>query len=209
MNTPQPPIDDELFYEAVAATAELSGSKLSAKAAQMLAADLAGFPREQIMAALRRCRREGVKRLTVSEVIGRIDDGRPAPDEAWTMLPKDAAGSVVWCEEMQSAERMAMALIERGDWRGAYVVFKEGYARIVEDARNAGVAPVWSLRQGSDADALERALRTGIAHGRVTAAFAKSVCPHIGMKSVPIYPLAMGIVPLHAATPETDDDEDD
>ena len=167
--------DDEHFAAAVSATAELSGTRLSATAVALLTSDLIGFPRQQILAALRRCRREGVKRLTVAEVIGRIDDGRPAPDEAWAMLPKDAAGSVVWCEEMASALAMAQGLVDAGDWMAAKVVFKDSYERIAAQARAAGVAPHWTLRQGTDADALERALLTAIAHGRVTSAYARAV----------------------------------
>lgn len=202
------PLDDEHFLAAVRATAELTPAKLSASAVLMLASDLADLPREQVLAALRRCRREGVKRLTVADVVGRIDDGRPAPEEAWTMLPKDGRGSVVWCEEMAAAEALAQDLMDRGDWLVARVVFKEGYARIAEEARAAGVAPVWTLRQGGDADALERALLTGIAHGRVTSSFARAICPNIGMKSVPIYPLALGVLPLAGPEPEEEPEDD-
>lgn len=197
--------EDDHFLAAVRATAELTPAKLSATAIAMLAKDLADLPREQVLAALRRCRREGVKRLTMMDVVARIDDGRPAPDEAWTMLPKDATGSVVWCEEMAQAEAMAQGLMDAADWMTARVVFKEGYARLAEEARAAGVAPVWTLRQGTDADALERALLTGIAHGRVTSSFARSLCPNLGMKSVPIYPLAGSGVVVMAE--EAEDEE--
>lgn len=198
---------DEDFRSTVAATAALSGSKLSATAIGMLAQDLEDFPREQVLAALRRCRREGVKRLTVSEVIGRIDDGRPAPDEAWTMLPKDDDGSVVWCEEMAAALVLAQGLLDAGDLLAARVVFKEGYARLADEARAAGVAPVWTLRRGGNPDGLERALLTGIAHGRVSSRFALALCPMLGMKSVPIYPLAMGLVQMVQQDEEEETDE--
>jgi hypothetical protein len=201
--------NEDHFLAVVRATADLTPAKLSATAVAMLAADLADYPREQVLAALRRCRREGVKRLTLADVISRIDDGRPAPDEAWAMLPKDATGSVVWCEEMAQALRQAQGLIDAGDWMAARVVFKEGYARIAEVARGAGVAPVWTLRQGSDPDALQRALLTGIAHGRVTSRFAMALCPELGMKSIPIYPLSMGMVPmLHEQTTEAEETDE-
>ena len=87
------PVDEHLIL-LVKTTAELATqAKLSTAAAELLAQDLADLPREQVLAALRRCRRDGLKRLTVAAVISRLDDGRPAPDEAWTMLPKDARGS--------------------------------------------------------------------------------------------------------------------
>ena len=197
--------EDELFYQAVSATAELSGSKLSATAVQMLTQDLLHFPRQQVMAALRRCRREGVKRLTVKDVIGRIDDGRPAPDEAWGMLPKDERGSVVWCQEMAQALELAQQLINEADWMAARVVFKEGYARFVEVSRAAGIAPMWTLNQGHDDDALERALLTAITHGRTSSAVAKEILPRLGMKSIPIYPLSTADP---SVKPEQEDDDE-
>ena len=120
------------------------------------------------------------------------------------MLPKDSSGSVVWCQEMASARALAQGLIDRGDWMAAKVIFKDGYARIVEEVRAAGVAPVWTLLQGVDDDSLERALLTGIAHGRVTSGFALAIRPSLGMKSLPIYPMVMGAM-LMATTEEEED----
>ena len=75
--------------EAIAVTAELTGTVLSKVAAQVMAEDLARYPEAQVMGALTRCRRELKGRLTIADVISRLDDGRPGVEEAWAMLPKD------------------------------------------------------------------------------------------------------------------------
>jgi hypothetical protein len=63
--------------EAVAVTLELTGTTLSEVAARMMADDLARYPEQQVMGALTRCRRELKGRLTIADVISRLDDGRP------------------------------------------------------------------------------------------------------------------------------------
>ena len=80
-------LDNELA-EALAVTAELTGTELSVAAAKVMATDLAAYPRQQVLGALARCRRELKTRLTMAAVIERLDDGRPGAEEAWAMIPK-------------------------------------------------------------------------------------------------------------------------
>ena len=91
------------ILQAIAVTAELTGTQLSEPAARVFAGDLAAYPEAQVLGALTRCRKEVRGRLTLQDVIGRLDDGRPGAEEAWAMLPKDEAASCVWTDEMCSA----------------------------------------------------------------------------------------------------------
>src|SRR5438132_5158372 len=83
------------LVEGIAVTAEICGQALSPVAAEMLAGDLSDFDEAVILAALARCRIELQGPLKISEILARIDDGRPGADEAWAMMPKSELASVV------------------------------------------------------------------------------------------------------------------
>ena len=86
------PRDDAVeLLQALAVTAELTGTELSEPAARVMANDLAAYPVQQVLGALTRCRRELKGRLTVAAILERLDDGRPGPNEAWAMIPQDEA----------------------------------------------------------------------------------------------------------------------
>ena len=101
------------LLEALAVTAELTGTELSEAAARAMVADLQAYPAQQVLVALTRCRRELKGRLTIAAVLERLDDGRPGPNEAWAMIPQDEAGSVVWTQEMAEAFEQVFAGLRR------------------------------------------------------------------------------------------------
>ena len=105
----------ESLLQAIAVTAELTATQLSQSAARVMAQDLARYPEAQVLEALTRCRRELKGRMTIADVLTRIDDGRPDPEEAWAMLPKDEGSSVVWTEEMAQAFGIAYPLMRSGE----------------------------------------------------------------------------------------------
>src|SRR5262245_18509616 len=102
-----------------------------------MAEELAHFPEGQVHGALRRCRRE-CSRLTLAVVLERIDDGRPLVEEAFAMLPRTEAESVVWTEEMRQAFGSARALFAARDHVAARMAFKERYVQLVQRARDQG-----------------------------------------------------------------------
>src|ERR1043165_278765 len=121
-----------LLLKAIAVTAELTGTTMSEAAASVMAEDLTRYPENQVLVALTRCRRELRGRLTIADVIQRLDDGRPGPEEAWAMIPQDEAPSVVWTQEMASAFGIALPLMD--DPVAARMAFKEAYAKAVAKA---------------------------------------------------------------------------
>lgn len=159
------------------ATAELMGADLSKAAAAVLVEDLAEFPYDQVVAALRRCRREAKGRLTVEAVLSRIDDGRPGPEEAWTMLPADEHQSVVWNEEIARAYGAVHALVAEDRLIEARMAFKEIYARLLSEARSDGRPPRWVLSPGRDPEGRKEAVRTALERGRLTQERALELLP--------------------------------
>lgn len=138
------------ILEALAVTAELTNTQLSGPAAKVMAMDLSGYPENQVLGALTRCRKELKGRLTVADVITRLDDGRPGPEEAWAMLPFDEAQTVVWTEEMAGAWGVALPLLEDGDRIAARMAFLESYRTRVQRARDSGTAVKWNVSLGHD-----------------------------------------------------------
>ena len=151
----------------IAATAELCGAPLSKPALAMLSTDLGAYPEQLVGAALRRCRMEHRGRLTAEAVISRIDDGRPGPEEAWAMIPRDEHGSVVWTDEMAAAYGIAAGLIAQGEPIAARMAFLEHYRAAVAKARLGAVQPRWTPSLGWDARGREQALQEAADKGRL------------------------------------------
>lgn len=155
------------LQDTLAATAELCGAPLSVPALALLALDLDTYPEPAIRAALRRCRMEHRGRLTAEAVISRIDDGRPGPEEAWAMIPRDESGSVVWTDEMAAAYGIAAQLLAQEEPIAARMAFLEHYRAAVAKARLDGVPARWRPSLGRDPRDRERALAEAADKGRI------------------------------------------
>lgn len=162
------------LIQAVAVTAELCGRVFSEAAARVFVDDLKGYDEAAVIAALRRCRREVRGVLTVQDVVSRIDDGRPGPDEAWAMIPQDEAQSVVWSEEMAHAWGIAMNADDRVSQRMA---FREAYIAAVSRARDQGVKPRWTASLGHSREGRERAIVEAVDKGRISMDDACALIP--------------------------------
>ena len=167
------------LIKAVAVTAELCGRVFSEAAAAVFVSDLDGFEERAVMRALSRCRKEVRGILTVADVITRLDDGRPGPEEAWSLMPMTERQSVVWTEEMSRAFGVALPLIDDGDMVAARMAFKETYIRLVADARDARVPVKWSPSLGDDKRAAEHVLKQAVDAGRLTYEHAREVMPSL------------------------------
>jgi len=165
------------LIKAIAVTAELCGRVFTPEAAAVFVDDLEGFDQPAILSALRRCRREVRGVLTVQDVVSRIDDGRPGPEEAWAALPKDEATSAVWSEEMREAFGVALPLLEQGEKVAARMAFKEAYVALVNAARDARIAPNWTVTLGQDPKGRDVVLREAVDRGRLTLLQARRYSP--------------------------------
>ncbi|MEW4338472.1 hypothetical protein [Chromobacterium vaccinii] len=168
------------ILEAVAVTAELTGTELSAAAQAVMVRDLLGYPKESVLRALSRCRRELTGRLTLAAILDRLDDGRPGADEAWGVVARalgDESETVVWTEEMASAAAPARELMMLGDKIGARMAFRDAYERIVSDARGERRSVSWRVSAGNDADRRASAIVRAVELGRLPAGQAQALLP--------------------------------
>lgn len=170
--------------KAVAVTAELTGTNLSETAIQVLLDDLARYPEHQVLGALSRCRRELKGRLTIADILSRLDDGRPGVEEAWAMAPKSEAETVVWTEEMSQAMAAASDLLESGDSIGARMAFKEVYQKLCQQARDRCIPVSWSASLGWDVAGRESALTAAVIAGRLTTDQAKIYIPEVDLQKL-------------------------
>ena len=177
------------LLEAVAVTAELCGRTFSEGAARVFVSDLAGFPESAVIKALGKCRREVRGLLTVQDVVSRIDDGRPGPEEAWALMPFDESQSVVWSDEMARAFAVAGPLLASGDKVAARMAFKEAYARMVAEARDAGRRVVWTPSLGHDERGRAAALQAAASAGRINYEHAAELAPELPAPSAQILQL--------------------
>lgn len=174
----------EALLDAIAVTAELTGTQLSKPAARVMAADLSRYPEQQVIVALTRCRRELKGRLTINDVVTRLDDGRPGVEEAWAMLPKDERATVVWTAEMAAANGVVGPLIAEGDLIAARMAFKETYVAAVQRARDAGVPVKWEPCLGHDPYGREGPLLAAAKEGKLTASHVAGLLPYRDLSGV-------------------------
>lgn len=186
------------LIQAIAATAELCGAKLSEAAAMMLVNDLSEYPEHQVLAALVRVRKTG-KRFSLGAVIEAIDqnDGRPGADEAWAMLPFDEDTTVVWTSEMRKAWGFAAPLWDMGDKFGARRAFVEAYEKEAEKAREQRATLFWEVSLGLDPNGREAPLRAAVERGLIPSDRLPALLPAPDMTKSPIAALAFN----GAATP--------
>lgn len=166
----------EDLLDALAVTLELTGSEISKSAAKVLLNDLEGYPEDEIIQALQQIRFDGV-RVTVSNIVMRLQDGRPSVEEAWAMLPHDEYSSQAITEEMGRCMGLAYALIRQGDMIGARMAFKEKYIKILNGARMERKPVKWFMSLGYDRSTHEGALVDAANKNRITVLHALSLMP--------------------------------
>ena len=168
----------ERLIKAVVATAEVMGAELTESGAEMMCADLSEYPEPAVLAALAKCRRETRGRLTLADVIARIEDGRPGPEEAWAMIPRSESETVVWTDEMVQAWAAASPLLAIGDDVAARMAFKETYLRLIVKARATRKPVHWQMSLGHDTSGREPAIRRATEQGLISVDQAQTLLPH-------------------------------
>ena len=157
----------ETLLAALIATIEACGATWSDPTISLVLRDLARHPEGVIIDALERCRRELRFKLTLADIIDRIDDGRPAPDEAWAQVSAalDERRTVVATDEALEALREVRHLA--GDDNAVRMGFRAAYQRIVLRNKAEGIAPQWVPSLGHDPEQREAALREAADKGRL------------------------------------------
>ena len=169
---------DELL-EALAATAESIGAPpLSGVAKEFMCRDLEQYPETSVLMALSRVRREvKTQKLTLADIIERIDDGRPGAEAAWSAVSGvTEATTLVLTEEMREALTAASPLMP-DDLVAARMAFVETYRRLILTARAEGRAVKWRVSLGQDPAGRLPALREAVEKRRITPADARALLP--------------------------------
>lgn len=164
------------LIESIAVTAELCGKVFSEAAARVFVSDLDGYDEHAVIGALTRCRKEVRGLLTVGDVISRLDDGRPGPEEAWAMCPKDEDVSAVMTQEMAESFGVASSLISSGDLVQARMAFLEKYRSLVSKSREEKNPVSWFPSLGNDKGGRASVLIEAVKLGRISSKRAESIC---------------------------------
>jgi len=172
------------MIQALAVTAELMGNEMTPAAARMMCDDLGAYPDNLVIDALQRVRREVKGRLSISDIIQRIDDGRVGVEEAWAMMPITEDQSVVWTEEMSAAFFVALPIIEQGDMIAARMAFKEVYLREVQRAKTDQKPVKWSVSLGHAESGRESVLLEAVQKKRISYDDALYLCPAIEQSAI-------------------------
>ncbi|MCI1123263.1 hypothetical protein [Stenotrophomonas maltophilia] len=162
--------EQERLVELLVATAEVIGDRISPSAAVFMVSDLAQYPLPMLERALASCRRELKARLSLAAVLERIEDGHPAPNEAWAnaIRATDEGATVVWTEQTRDAWTAALPLVQAGDKIAARPAFLEVYARLVKEARAAHRIATYQLSLGADVSGRDGVLQQAVAAGQLT-----------------------------------------
>lgn len=170
---------DRNILQALAVTVELIGAEMTTQGRVAMVEDLAQYPERAIIGALHRCRREVTRnKLTLQDIIDRLDDGRPGPEEAWSLYPKDEDASAIVTAEMQQAMSAAWSLVQDGDKVAGRMAFLEAYRRIVAENRANGVPVKWEPSFGRDPRGREAALLVALQHERLTVDRCLALLPN-------------------------------
>jgi DNA-binding transcriptional MerR regulator len=163
-------MSEKQLLQAIAVTAEMTGTQLSPAASRAMFEDLRRYPEHQVLLALMACRRQLQHRLTLADIIARIDDGRPGPEEAWATVVQTQSEyvTVVWTEEMRLAAGIAHPLLQQGDTVAARMAFLESYKKLVQQERDEGKPVQWTVSLGRDRSGRDGPIREAVMKGRLT-----------------------------------------
>lgn len=168
---PWNPQERDQVVKALAIVCELTATNYSDAAQQVILKQLGAYPVRQVLDSLSRCAAECKFKLTLADVIQRLEDGRPGAEEAWALMPKSEEDAGCVTEEMSVAWGAASALFV-DDRIAARMAFKETYERETRTARAHGIAPAWRLSPGFDKTSTEGAAIDGMRKGLLSQAAA-------------------------------------
>jgi hypothetical protein len=143
-----------------------------------MADDLAVYPQENVLAALKRCRSE-LKAIRYGDILDRLPGGHPGPENAWSLVQRgmqNEALTMVWTDEMREAYGVAAGLAD--DPVAARMAFKETYQQLVSVSRSKNAEIKWSVSQGTHKSDRELQITEGVKAGRLLPEYAQRLLPH-------------------------------
>lgn len=165
------PSDFKEFSTLLAGIADYYGKTLQPATVQLYWNALSKLELQAVKALLNQHVKTSRFMPTIAEILEavRVMDGRPAAEEAWSIVARslnDEGVTIVWTQEM--AEAFGVALGLQDDRIAARMAFKEAYQRLVQEARAQGKAVTWSPSLGHDAAGREGPIVAAVKDGRLT-----------------------------------------
>jgi hypothetical protein len=165
--------DIDRFESDLLAVLELYGKPAPTDAALALWwRTLVAYPLDAIRQALTAHAADCPFAPTPADLVARIRglDGRPAPEEAWSIasVATDEALTVVWTDDIAEAWGIARQVLEIGDKVGARQAFIAAYERLVSMARRELVPARWRVSLGHDPQARRQALTRAVEQQRLS-----------------------------------------
>lgn len=168
---------DVEIIQAVGVTCEIiNAPPMSLPATRIFCGKLARYDKAQVLGALDRCQSELSGRLSLEDVVRRLDDGRPGAEEAWAMVPRDEDSSAVLSEDIAQAMG-AVGELAFEDRVAGRMAFKEAYARIIQSARDCGRPVKWFFSAGRSVSARADCLTDAVIAGRLALGHVLGILP--------------------------------
>lgn len=164
--------------EALQVTIAAIGCEMRPESAQVIALELGAYDEGRVLAALARCKLECRYRLSLADVIERMQDGYPLPEEAWALVPKSEDETVVLPQEILNA--IPFELIANGDLTAARMAFRESYSRELAEARAQRREPRWLVSLGRDVAGRVKPIEDAVRLGRISTNLAQKLLPNMG-----------------------------
>lgn len=161
--------------KALAVVIAAIGSEAKPESLLVIADELGKYPEPAVLAALARCKLECKFRLSLADVIERLDDGHPGPDEAWELVPKNEEDTAVLTQEIVSS--IPWDLLNSGDLIAARMAFREAYKVALACSRANRRGAHWFASLGTDASRREAVLEKAVQQGKLTAGHAYGLLP--------------------------------
>ena len=143
-----------------------------------MAHDLEGYPVDNVLFALKRCRSELKAAIRYADIVDRLPGGHPGPEEAWSVIGpslQNESLTVVWTDQMREAFGVALGLAD--DPTAARMAFKETYTKLVNEARSRNQGPKWSVSAGTDKQHRELIVQEAVKAGKLMPEYANQFLP--------------------------------
>lgn len=175
------PRDYKTFTDAWNSAHEVmpGGKVLSSGAMRMCIDALSKHPIDLLLEAISRHVKTGRFAPAPRDIIEILNTGgnHLSADEAWAIVPKSEAETVVWTNEMADAFAIAYPLIDDGDMIGARMAFRSAYERICENSRMMQLPVRWKVCLGYDKARVEPAVTKAVQQCRISQDHAKKYIP--------------------------------
>lgn len=171
---------EEILTQAITVTAEIVAIQLSANALDVMVEDLMNYELDDVLNALNRCRKELSGRLTLAEIVKRIDTGWVSADEAFNAIVQgwqDERVSIITTETALEASGEAYELFRIGDKTGARMAFKNAYERLVAEKKSRFEKAKWTISQGLDKEHFIATVNQAVQKGLISKQSALLMLP--------------------------------